>query len=534
MRPRPLSPATAALTLAAVASLFAIAGCTGGPSIVPPEQRTAIDRAVVERPVGLELTDYVADLTAPTAIAFETADGPDKGTMLFAEGGIDGSEPRVYAFRPDGTRVNVYPKSTNPLVRFTQNWPKIYGPVNGIAVRGDGEIYIGHRDANGRGQISAIKYDGTLRTVVGGLPAVGDFGVNDLAFHPSNRRLYFGVGSATNSGVVGIDNWQSGWLRKNREVSDVPAVDLQLHGSRFDTPNPMGGLLGGDDIAVTAPFQPFGSKSNRLRIPASPTGKPSAAIYSISAGGGDLRVEAHGLHNPAGLAFTPFGNLLVANQGMELRGTRPIKDDPDSVVRLPPGAGTWFGWPDFSTDLQPITDERFKPPVELVIRTGYPGLLFLIDHTASGLIRPDRGTLVRGVFDSLSGASKMTFIDDQPGFESFSGNLLVALAGDRYPFATGGTRLKGSIGHKIARLDPDTKQSSDFVYNTAGRPAHEIRPRQPLALERPIDVKFGPDGALYIVDLGQVEWRSGKPTVKRGTGKILRLAGATTTPATQP
>ena len=45
------------------------------------------------------------------------------------------------------------------------------------------------------------------------------------------------------------------------------------------------------------------------------------------------------------------------------------------------------------------------------------------------------------------------------------------------------------------------------------------------ALERPIDVKFDAAGAMYILDFGQMQMKNGKPDVKDGTGKILRLTG---------
>lgn len=512
-----------------VVAAATIAGCGGGPTLLAPEKRAIVDRSVVERPIGLDLTTYIANLTSPTSIAFETDDGPYKNSIIVAEGGIDGREPRLFGFKPDGTRFNIYPRNTNPLVRITESDLPLYGPIGGIAVRG-GEIFVSCRDRDGRGMIVAYTYDLKRRTVVGGLPAQGDFGVTDLAFHPADGRLYFGVGAATNSGVVGIDNWDAGWVRNNPDFCDVPAVDLRLRESRFDTPNPTGGLLGGNDIAVTAPFQPFGT-GKRLRINKSPTDKPGAALYSIAPGGGDLRVEAHGIRYPRGLAFTEFGNLMVSNDGMEMRGTRPVKDDPDAVLRIPPGGGTWFGWPDFSADLVPITDARFAPPSQLLLRTGYELLSFLIDHQGSGLIPPDRATLVRGVFPSLSGAAKMTFVGDQAGFSSARGSLLVALSGDRSPFATGGAQLKGPIGFKIVQLDPDSKQSQAFLHNASGKPA-SMSDHHPLALERPTDVKFGPDGALYIVDLGRVDYKRGEPAVKAGTGKILRLApvSAATTP----
>lgn len=497
-------------------------GCAGMPRMLTDAQRVVIDRAVIERPVGLDVATYINDLTAPVAIAFENEPNDYVGSIIIAESGID-REPRIIGFRPDGTRFDIYPKSTNPLSQFLGRKDRIYGPIGGMAIR-DGEIYVSHRDREGDGVISAFSYDGSRRTVIADLPARGDFGVTDLAFHPTNGRLYFGVGSATNSGVVGIDNWDHGWVRYNKKFCDEPSVDLKLLGYRFDTPNPSGGLLGGNDISVTGPFQPFGV-SNRLRISKSTTGKPSAALYSISPGGGDVRVEAHGIRYARGLVFNDFGNLYVTNQGMELRGTRPVKDDPDSVLRIPPGAGTWFGWPDFSADLSPISDARFQPPQEMIARTGYPEVSFLIDHPGSGLIRPDRQTLVRGLFPSLSGASKMDFIEDQPGFEDGKGHLLVALSGDRSPWATGGSKLKGPIGYKVVKLDQDTKQSVDYIYNTTQQPAHLLGKNSP-ALERPIDVKFGPDGALYILDYGRVEWNSSSPKIKTHTGRVLRVAPA--------
>ena len=95
-------------------------------------------------------------------------------------------------------------------------------------------------------------------------------------------------------------------------------------------------------------------------------------------------------------------------------------------------------------------------------------------------------------------------------------------------------RLKGPIGFKIVQLDPDAKQVREFVYNASGTPASRSAKRLPagLALERPVDVKFGPDGALYIVDLGRVEYDKGKASVAAGTGKVLRVAATATGSAT--
>ena len=48
----------------------------------------------------------------------------------------------------------------------------------------------------------------------------------------------------------------------------------------------------------------------------------------------------------------------------------------------------------------------------------------------------------------------------------------------------------------------------------------------PETLERPADVKFGPDGALYIVDMGRIVMKGGREIPIEGTGKIFRLVAS--------
>ena len=94
------------------------------------------------------------------------------------------------------------------------------------------------------------------------------------------------------------------------------------------------------------------------------------------------------MHDPRGLAFNEYRRLYATNDGMQLRGTRPIKDDPDALVRLAPGV--WLGWPDYTADLHSVAEARYQPPVEMLTRSGYSEISPLIDHDASGLRPPDR------------------------------------------------------------------------------------------------------------------------------------------------
>ena len=93
--------------------------------------------------------------------------------------------------------------------------------------------------------------------------------------------------------------------------------------------------------------------------------------------------------------------------------------------------------------------------------------------------------------------------------------------GDRAPFATSGRALRGPTGYKIIRIDPITHRVEDFVFNPSGGPASKRRPS--VGLERPIDVKFGPDGAMYILDFGKTRIKNGQYDVESGSGRIYRL-----------
>ena len=503
-----------------LAAAVGLSGCAAGPHLVPENRRNVIDRAVVEYPNQMILTPYIGGLTSPCAVAFETDDPEYKGSVVVAEAGVDG-DPRVFGFKPDGTQFWIYPKHTQ--IPFLSNlYFRIYGPIGGMVVD-KGKIYVSHRDKYGMGVITQFDYNGAHNTVVADLPAQGDYGVTDLAINPLTGRLFFGVGAATNSGVVGLDNWEEGWVDDHPEVSDHPLYDIKLNGYRFTTINPKGGLFGGDDIANTGPFQKFGA-SRQVRIPKSPVGKPTAAIYSVNIEGGDLRVEAHGIRLPRGLGFIPeFASLYSTNDGMEMRGTRPVKDDPDALVKVI--SGGWYGFPDFSTDFVSISDSRFQPPQEMLLRTGYPDLNPLIDRDQSKprLQPPYRDVLLQAVFPSQSGAAKFDFVPATGPFRDYHGSAIIALMGEHAPFATAGMKLREIVGHKVVRASIDDKKISDFVVNTRRAPASQQGDVHLVGLERPIDIKFGGDGRMYILDFGQMTMKGGHENVTPSTGRLFEL-----------
>lgn len=525
--------------LLALLTLWALpcaAGCIQRVETYAAENRPTVDRRYIEYPTGTELQVVAEGFTAATAVTVD-----EQGMVYVADQAQRDNEVRITQIDPvSGAKQQIYPIDRRPPFGLLDRRFRLYGPVGGM-VHKEGELFVSARDRNDDGMVVAFdlaSWTGEfppVRTVVGELPARGDHGMTDVVLHPTTGRLFFGLGSATNSGVVGVDNWQTGWLRQHGNFRDLPLEELKIGGYRFDTEDPAAGPLNPDKVN-TAPFNPF-RRSNQ-RIDAAPGGKPTAAIYSIDPLGGDLRVEAHGLRHPRGLAFNEYGNLYASNQGMELRGTRPVKDDPDAIVRVPLSAGvgtlggagpaTWFGWPDYSAELLPITESRYQPPPALLGRTGYTELSPLIDYRETELQVADRETLLAAVLPSLSGAAGMAFVPDEAPAEldEYKGMLVVALSGDRAPFATSNLPLIEPVGFKFVVVDPDRRAARDFVYNVARK--HNAS----RMLNRPIDVEVAPDGTLYLLDMGQMRLRGGSERYKPGTGRLYRLAPVSE-PATQ-
>jgi sugar lactone lactonase YvrE len=95
--------------------------------------------------------------------------------------------------------------------------------------------------------------------------------------------------------------------------------------------------------------------------------------------------------------------------------------------------------------------------------------------------------------------------------------------------------LRAATGYRVVMLSIDERKVEDFIKNVKETPASR-QGRYAVeghALERPIDVKFGPDGSMYVLDFGQMKTKDGRPEVRAGTGKIYRLTGTQPTETAQ-
>jgi len=392
----------------------------------------------------------VADgFSFPSSLTF-AADG----TAYVAETGVpfveDATPGRVWRLEAGGNRTLVA--------------DELQQPVNGLTWHA-GSLYVSTGDDPGR--IVRIDDDGGRTVIVDDLPGPGNYHVGMIAFGPDGK-LYFGQGAMTNSGIIGLDAYELGWLGRLPHAHDVPGHDLELTGINATTADPFSDAAGA--TIETGAFAGFGQSTHRGQRVAA--GLPcTSAVMRCNPDGSDVELVAWGLRNPYGIGFLPDGRLLATDQSGDERGSRPLGSVPELVYEVKQGA--WYGWPDFVGG-EPITSPRFRP-------TEGPAPAFLIAN------HDDLPTPERPLLEMPPHASATKFDVAPTSFGAYSGQIFVALFGDERPMtAPPGPRA----GRSVARIDP-----ADWsVHEVAGEPLH-----------RPIDVRFSPDGKLHVLDFGIFE-----------------------------
>ncbi|SRR5579883_218744 len=405
----------------------------------------------------------------PTSLTFDEA-----GNAYIAEAGLpfDGARVggRIWRVARDGSSI--------PLL------DDLRPPVNGLTFY-QGSLYIS--EGGHPAQISRLGLDGQRSVILDGLPGPGNYHTNMVAFGPDGN-LYFSQGAMTNTGIVGLDAYELGWLRRLPHAHDLPGYPVTLTGINAVTADPLSPEA--DAKACTGAFSPFGVRTEpgqriEAQLPC------TAAIMRCRPDGSQLELVAWGLRNAYGLGFLPDGRLLAVDQGADDRGSRPVGNSPDLLYEVRQGA--WYGWPDFIGG-EPITDERYAPT------RGDKPTFVLANH---GELPPPERPLLR--FPPHAAAVKFAAApDDLP---VWGGQLFIALFGDEAPMtAPPGPR----VGRSVARIDP-----ADWtLHPLVGEP-----------LARPIDVRFDPlGGSLYILDFGEFEMDARQGVVaKARSGKLWRL-----------
>jgi glucose/arabinose dehydrogenase len=340
-------------------------------------------------------------------------------------------------------------------------------PIRGLGSINE-DIYVSHKC-----HISVIRPDHSVRTLIAGLPGNGEFGGCNVALG-NDGKIYWGQGTDTNSGVVGVDNL---WIRNHPFLCDSPGSYIMLNGQNFDTQNI---LANPEEYVYTGAFSPFGVQNQAYETRKGVV-KASGSILRANQDGSEIEMVAWGLRNPSHIGFDRNYLLFAANQGFDDRGSRPIVNAPDEFQLI--RQGEWYGWPDFAGG-EPVTSSRFRP------EGGIQPDFLLTNH-------PNIPPRPYAIFPSYSGLMGFDFNYNR-NFGPY-GDVYIAEYGAETISIDGHLTPYVGYGHRVSRIDMTTRGITTFAMNKSGFPGTITNEG---GFGRPIDVRFGPDGVLYVLDYG--------------------------------
>jgi glucose/arabinose dehydrogenase len=186
---------------------------------------------------------------------------------------------------------------------------------------------------------------------------------------------------------------------------------------------------------------------------------------------------------------------------MDERGGRKIVEDLEDFYEIE--ESRWYGWPDFASGIR--LDDSFWGSRG----AGREPVLAQYPEPA-----PPKPVVT---FAPHAAPNGFDFCRDQSfGFED---QAFVALFGDIAPVTA---QPMTPRGFKIVRVDVDRREVKNFAVNKIAGPASKL---PHAGFERPSHCAFGPDGALYVVDWGEIEIAPEKGGIRMqaGTGTLWRI-----------
>ncbi|MGE5589152.1 MAG: PQQ-dependent sugar dehydrogenase [Bacillota bacterium] len=434
---------------------LAVAAATASPP--PPLVRVPVKPADVYLEDGYRLEAVAVGLTYPAGLSFDS-----QGNVYIAEAGYSygpaGTEGlgRILRLAPDGVMHEVAKDVPGPLTGVTWHRGALYAASGGFP-----------------GKIVRVDPDGSKQVLVDGLRSGGDHYTGKVVFDREGR-MYFGVGTFTNSAVVGLDNFIFGWLPDHRYEHDVPARTYVLRGENYWSPDPFSLLDREPRVVQTGGFKPLGVRSYPGEVVQGNL-YANGVVYCAEADGSKLRVVADGMRNPFGLGFSPDGRFYALDQGYDERGSRPVVGAPDCLWEVAPGG--WYGWPDYVAGI-PVTDPRW------VTKGAPPTAPLLAEHP------PIAG---RPVLELPNHSASTRFDFSLREAFGHAGEMFISQLGTGMPVTARGGGLPG---FGVVRANLETGKVTPFLVS-----------RNPTyggtGPQRPVDLKFDPSGeALYVLDFG--------------------------------
>jgi len=512
--------------------------CTNNTALYNPDQGQDI---VV--PPGYAVSVFAKDLNFPTAVAFrgnknnfevyvlESGHGlpsrcNDEESALV--GGVTSPTnpftPDILVFNQNGTLIR------GPLAKPSSALPSLqpHGPAIDIAFENGfhgGRLFATDSNqalrtpgaANNTSRIVTVDpITGSVTPFITGLPT-GDHPAEQITF--KGDWIYWSQGSTTNSGVVGNDNGGGA------NQQDIPCQDIVLSSNVFfSTPT-----------VATSGYSPHSVQRPGAHIPAfdSATGPGicDGAILRAKVNSktpkSTIEPFSWGYRNPFGIRFAPNdhplkGGLLVTENGEDERGARPTNNAPDRLAlaqQNPDGSPDYHGWPDrfgFLDSTQAVFnpvggpgDDLCGPPIppNLPFPACIPNVLARDVPVKPVLAFPPQPITAPLALEPADVA--VVGLDFVPN--SFvtgpvrRGAALIAREGD-FGFSTANGTPEA--GHDVELVNfsggddgPLQLHQTRFAFNKTFEQAFVDGLR---GINRPVDLKFGPDDCAYLVDYGAV------------------------------
>jgi glucose/arabinose dehydrogenase len=540
-------------------------------------------------PRGFKVEVFARGLNFPTDVAFVGNKDDFKVYILESGTGLPGkcnTNVGVYggAFSPDnpftpdiviyddnGTRISGrLGKPTPAGGGFQPDGPAIglsfeHGTTGGTLFGTDSNQ--GARGAPGKGNNTSrivkvtdiTRTSATVTPVIRGLPT-GDHPTEQILV--KDGWLYWSQGSATNSGVTGHDNGAGG----NQHDIACQKITLSQNTWRSVFPGSSGPPPVPPHVHVTSGYSNHGVARPGTVVPAyedaTSTGMCTGAILRAKLSNPQDSIEpvAWGFRNPYGIRFSPAdhplkGDMLISENGEDERGARPTNNAPDRLAvakQNPDGTPQWHGWPDrfgFLDSTQSVFNPKGSGGDDDSSSTaGKPVLPVLAFF-------PQQPVAPLALEPSDVAAVGLDFVPD-----SFVGGIvkkhavLVSREGDFGFSQANGTPEAGhdvELVNFTSETSPAELRMLRFAFNCRqGDQRHDPdgTPRCVGATEqafvskmrginRPTTIRFGPDGAAYLVDYGAVRDPGGSDPDSRfvnpanaplvqipGTGTIWKIS----------
>jgi len=518
-------------------------------------------------PKGFEVSVFAKDLNFPTAVAFrgdsrrfevfvlESGHGlPSKcndETSVVVGGELSATNP----FTPD---ILVFDESgkqiRGPLAKPTKSGVGLqpHGPAIDIAFEngfGGGRLFATDSNQairapatnaqNNSSRVVTVNPEtGQVSPFITGLPT-GDHPAEQITF--KDGWIYWSQGSTTNSGVVGHDNGGG----KNQQ--DIPCQDITLSQNTFDS----------GDGDKTSGYSPHGVAREGATVKAfeSATGPGicdgSILRAKLNATNPKSTIEpfSWGYRNPYGIRFAPDnhplkGGLFVTENGEDERGARPTNNSPDRLQLAQQnrdGSPDYHGWPDrfgFLDSTQAVFNPVGGPGDDLC---GPPAMPVFDAAACSAAITaadvPVRPVLARPP-QAITAPLAL-----EPADVAIVGLDFVPNSFVHGPVKSGAALAsrEGDFGFSKANGTPEEGHDIQLInFSGPGAPlqlqrfAHNSTFEQAFVgkihgINRPVDLKFGPDDCAYLVDYGAVrDFGQSDPDSKfqvDGDGPLLQIPG---------